>query len=80
VFTHVSRHERQQYLGRFYGLAPNALVDIIAGDGSGEIALWTADPAEFEADIATAGFAIVGVTDQQWDAHTHRYYRLRRAA
>lgn len=80
VFTHIDRAERQQYLQTMARLSANVLVDIIPGDGTGEVALWTADPAEFEADVRAAGFVVVGSVDHQWDLHLHRYYRLRRVA
>jgi SAM-dependent methyltransferase len=79
VFTHIDRAERKAYLRQFEALAPNVLVDIIPGDGTGNVALWSAVPDHFEEDIVAAGFEIVGVADHQWDMHTHRYYRLRRA-
>ena len=80
VCTHIDRPERQAYLAAFARSSGQVLIDIIPGDGAGDVALWTADLDEFEADIEAAGFAIVGVVNHQWDAHTHRYYRLRRAA
>lgn len=78
VFTHIDRLERQIYLRAFAAIAPEVLVDIIPGDGSGNVAVWTALPHQFEEDIAAAGFEIVAQADHQWDMHTHRYYRLRR--
>jgi hypothetical protein len=71
--------ERIEYLQRFRKIADNVLVDIIAGDGSGGVAVWSAVPSQFEADCVAAGFEIVGQVDHQWDMHTHRYYRLRAA-
>ncbi len=80
VFTHMSRDERVAYLESFAAMpATDIVVDIIPGDGTGNVAVWTAVPAEFEADAKAAGFAIAAVTDHQWDDHRHRYYRLRRA-
>lgn len=83
VFTHIDRAERQRYLSAFrrlhvgrpsWHLAPRLLVDIIPGNGSGNVALWTADPAEFEADLAAAGYTGAKSVDQAWDQHIHRYY------
>lgn len=79
VFTHIGRDERRDYLRSFCYNAPNALVDILPGDGSGAIEFWTADPDEFVADCIDAGFDVLGSVDHQWGVHTHRYYRLQRA-
>jgi SAM-dependent methyltransferase len=79
VFTHIDKSERQAYLAVFNRTAPNVLVDIIPGDGSGNVAVWTAVPSQFEDDCRAAGFEIVAQADHQWDMHTHRYYRLRRS-
>jgi SAM-dependent methyltransferase len=79
VFTHVGQDERRQYLTTFSMLADEVLVDIIPGDGSGNVAVWTAVPSQFEDDCRAAGFEIVAQADHQWDMHTHRYYRLRRS-
>jgi SAM-dependent methyltransferase len=80
VFTHIDQAERQAYLAAFWLVAENVLVDIIPGDGSGNVAVWTAIPHQFEEDCQNAGFSIVAHADHQWDMHTHRYYRLRRRA
>ena len=48
VFTHIDETERARYLARFKKLAPRLLVDIIPGDGSGDVPLWTADMDQFE--------------------------------
>ena len=78
VFTHIGREERQRYLAAFQALSPRVLVDIIPGDGAGDVALWTADPAEFSADVEAAGFRIVHELDQAWDMNPHRYFLLER--
>lgn len=78
VFTHMDRPERQRYLASFHVMAPRVLVDIIPGDGSGSVALWTADPVEFVADVCVAGFNIAGDVTQKWDDHMHRYFLLER--
>ncbi|MGE0363353.1 MAG: hypothetical protein AB7R67_21755 [Vicinamibacterales bacterium] len=81
VFTHIARTERQAYLQAFLPLAEQLLVDIIPGDGSGDVALWTAVPADFEADLAAAGWQIEASYDRACPAGpVHRYYRCRRAA
>jgi hypothetical protein len=57
------------------------LVDIIPGDGSGDVARWTARPDEFEADLAAAGWCAILTATAAWEnpagsppAQTHRYY------
>lgn len=80
VFTHIDRNERCAYLDAFEARADNVLVDIIPGDGGGEVALWTAQPAQFAEDAIAAGFDILAEYEHAWDNHPHRYYRLRRAA
>ncbi len=78
VFTHIDRAERQRYLPWFKVMAPRVVVDIIPGDGSGNVALWTAVQSEFELDCVAAGFRIVKSVDQAWDINPHRYYLLER--
>lgn len=80
VFTHINQGDRLAFLMRFAQLAPNVLVDIIPGDGGGNVELWTATPASFESDAVRAGFTIAGVYTHAWDMNTHQYYRLRRMA
>lgn len=80
VFTHIDRAERQAYLAKFAAMTANVLVDIIPGDGTGDVPLWTAVPEAFEADAVSAGFEVVAQTDHFWDDQRHRYYRLRRVA
>ena len=58
VFTHIDRAERQAYLRVFTGWSPNLLVDIIPGDGSGTIELWTADWDLFQQDLTDTGWQI----------------------
>ncbi len=79
VFTHIDRAERQRTLAVFARHAPEIVVDIIPGDGSGGVELWTAVPAEFEADLAEAGYTIQAQCDYQWDWDMHRYYRAVKA-
>jgi len=81
VFTHVDRDERCAYLAAFAARAPHLLVDIIPGDGSGNVALWTAQPAEFERDLVDAGFDVQGTYERLCPSGpTHRYYLARRRA
>lgn len=81
VFTHIPREERLAYLRQFHAIeAEQLLVDIIPGDGSGDVALWTADPAGFEADLTATGWAIEASYDRLCPSGpTHRYYRCTRA-
>lgn len=75
VFTHISRPDRQAYLARFAQLAPRLLVDVLPGPEGDSIHAWTADPADFESDLAAAGFGDFDTYERQ--AHTgfqHRYY------
>lgn len=76
VFPHISRDERRAYLQAFGGLAPNLLVDIIPGDGSGSIGCWTADPDEFVTDLQRAGWTLHVPSYERVspDHATHRYY------
>lgn len=75
VFTHIDRSERQGYLHAFAAIkAPALLVDIIPGDGAGNVALWTARPDDMMADLTDAGFTTLRWVDQAWDKHTHRYF------
>lgn len=78
VFTHIGRAERVKYLLAFRRAAPKVLVDIIPGDGSGHVALWTAKPDEFVSDVERSGFRVAGDVTQAWDMHTHRYFLLER--
>lgn len=75
VFTHIDRAERQAYLAAFALCAPRLLVDVIPGDGSGDVALWTADWPTFLEDLATAGWQVVaGPYDRTSpDGVIHRY-------
>jgi SAM-dependent methyltransferase len=78
VFTHIDRPERQAYLKAFHRLSPRVIVDIIPGDGSGDVELWTAKPEEFAWDCRAAGFTVVREHDEAWDRNTHRYFLLER--
>lgn len=79
VFTHIDRDERCAYLTAFAARAPRLLVDIIPGDGSGGVALWTAQVTEFEADLHASGFDVQGVYERLCPSGpTHRYYLAHR--
>lgn len=78
LFTHISREARQAYLSAFAARADDLLVDIIPGDGAGDVSVWTARPEDMLADLQAAGYEAVGVIEHQWDDFTHRYYRARR--
>lgn len=79
VFTHMDRAERRDYLAAFARCAPEILADIIPGDGTGDVAYWTADEREFLVDIADAGYVMLAWTDQGWDHVFHRFFWARRA-
>ena len=76
VFTHIDRWARVAYLRAFAEMHPqHLLVDIIPGDGSGTIALWTANWDEFQQDLRATGWEIaIGPIDRRsWDGPVHRY-------
>lgn len=75
VFTHVDHQTRCAYLAAFAQTSRRLLVDIIPGDGSGEIALWTAEPSSFVAHLGLAGYAVIGEYERTSpDGVRHRYY------
>lgn len=75
VFTHIDAVERRRYLEAFAGRAPGLLVDIIPGDGAGDVALWTAVPAAFEQQLEEHGWGIVAQYERLCPSGpTHRYY------
>jgi hypothetical protein len=80
VFTHIDRPERQAYLLAFSTTsADNLLVDIIPGDGSGDVTLWTADWDSFLVDVADAGWVILKCYDRVGPSGpVHRYVWARR--
>jgi len=73
LFTHIGPDERRAYLAAFARLAPNLLADIIPGetDGGG-VALWTVPPDVLVADLAEAGYTVLGVVA---GAEQHQVYR-----
>jgi SAM-dependent methyltransferase len=77
VFTHIDADERTRYLHAFTQLANYAIVDVIPGSGKGDVALWTADTAQFERSIAHCGWAIRHTYDRPSpEGVEHRYYLL----
>lgn len=75
VFTHIDREERQDYLDAFRRVAMQLLVDIIPGQGDGDITLWTAKVSDFEADLVTYGWHVHRhATRHSPDGVAHRYY------
>lgn len=76
VFTHIDEAERAAYLAAFRLITQRILVDIIPGDGTGDVALWSAIPKTFEAQLAKYGWKIRASTEMAWgtDGITHRYY------
>lgn len=82
VCTHIDADERAQLLWAFGERCRHLLVDIIPGDGGGDIALWTADTAQFEELLTDCGWTVEGWTEYPWDASLqltlHRYYRCSR--
>lgn len=75
VFTHIDAAERLDYLKAFAHMAPSLIVDVIPGDGSGGVALWTADVESFERDLTETGWTVRQVAERvSPDAVCHRYY------
>lgn len=58
VFTHIDWAERNNYLEIFRCLSPRLLVDVIPGDGSGDVALWTADWPSFKQQLEDTGWTL----------------------
>jgi SAM-dependent methyltransferase len=80
VFTHIHRDERIDYLKAFALRGGNLLVDIIPGDGSGDVVLWTADWELFQHDLTSAGWKMLAWYDRVAPTGpTHRYVRAERA-
>lgn len=80
VFTHVDQPEREAYLAAFRDLSHYAIVDIIPGDGTGDVALWTCEPAALGIAAARSGWWIRAAFDYPSpEAVPHRYYWLEAA-
>jgi SAM-dependent methyltransferase len=78
VFTHMARAARRDYLQAFRDRAPRAalLVDIIPGNGTGHVGLWTAARGGFVRDLARAGYRVAATTRRTSpEGVTHEYYR-----
>lgn len=79
VFTHIGPEERHDYLEAFSRIAPALIVDIIPGDGLGDVAAWTADAEQFDDDLQLTGWQVQCAADRHSPDHvTHRYYHLTR--
>lgn len=73
LFTHMGREERRRYLEAFS--SKRLLADIIPGDGSGEVAKWTANVEEFVEDLVDAGYLVDNAIDRVGlDFVSHRYF------
>ncbi len=80
VFTHIPHDHREAYLRVFARVAPECVVDIIPGDGTGEIANWSAVPEEFEQALDDTGWLPLGVFEITGPGEIqHRYYHCERA-
>ena len=86
VFTHISREKRNEYLAVFADVAATPrkgfrlLVDIIQGDGNGDVSLWTSVDEDFRIDLAANGFVVLGAADFRWtDGVLHRYFWVKLA-
>ncbi len=76
VFTHVPFEVRHDYLEAFRRCGERLLVDIIPGDGAGDITRWTANVVDFETDLLNTGWRVDAVADRiAPGGSTHRYYR-----
>ncbi len=80
VFTHIPHDHQKRFLRSFHRVARECVVDIIPGDGTGEIAYWTAVVPDFEGLLVEEGWRTLGVYDNPSpDAVPHRYYHIVRA-
>lgn len=77
VFTHIGTLGREDYLYAFATRSRRVLVDIIPGDGRGDIPLWTADPDQFRGSVHDAGYGVSATyTRTSPDEVRHHYYLL----
>lgn len=74
VFTHIDVHDREQYLSVFAPLAAWLLIDIMPGDGRGDVGAWTAKPNEFEQQLKSHGYKIDAQYEKSEEGYRHRYY------
>ncbi len=80
VFTHIPHDHRKRYLRVFHRVARECVVDVIPGDGSGEIANWSAVVPDFEALLVAEGWRTLGVHEMTGPGGIqHRYYHIVRA-
>ncbi len=80
VFTHIGRASRVAYLEAFAARTTEILVDIIPGDGAGDVRLWTAVVTDFADDLRNAGFIPTAIYERTSpDKVPHRYYRAVRS-
>lgn len=78
VFTHIGADERERYLQAFHRIVKNVVVDVIPGDGYGDVALWTTELDDFNTDLENAQWEIVSTFERTSpDQVKHLYYRLR---
>lgn len=79
VCTHISSAERLELLFALGRYSQELVVDIIPGDGSGSVRMWTADPAEFTGQLQEAGWEVISAFEKPWQAPfettQHKYYR-----
>lgn len=76
VFTHIPMEERHDYLEAFHRRGRQLLVDIIPGDGGGDITKWTAHVPTFEQDLVHTGWQVRRIAERvaPGGGATHRYY------
>jgi SAM-dependent methyltransferase len=79
VFTHIGEGERVAYLRKFRSLAKWLLVDVIPGDGSGDVPLWTASLVRFGLILRQEGYEVIAETERKAKAgdYAHHYYFAR---
>lgn len=79
VFTHITMEERHDYLEAFHRRSRQLLVDIIPGDGSGDITKWSAHVPTFEQDLVNTGWQVKRIAERIAPAGScHRYYYCER--
>lgn len=80
VFTHIDADERRDYLRAFASTGARLLiVDVIPGNGAGDVPLWTTAIDGFESELAAQGWRATAVYERTSPDHvTHRYYRCER--
>lgn len=77
VFTHIDVRARAAYLQEFATRTKRLIVDVIPGDGTGDVALWTASPEVFRLQMAAAGWQVVtDYTRTSPDRVSHWYLHM----